>query len=91
MDDLELELKRLIVETLNLVGMAPEGIDSDEPLFADGLGLDSIDALELGVALRKAYGLKIEAVTDDVRSHFVNVRSLAQFVRSQAGGEHAVA
>jgi acyl carrier protein len=90
-DDLELELKRLIVATLNLEGMAPEEIGSDEPLFVDGLGLDSIDALELGVALRKAYGLKIEAVTDDVRSHFVNVRSLAQFVRSQGGGEHAVA
>jgi acyl carrier protein len=91
-DDLELDLKRLIVDTLNLEGMAPEEIGSDEPLFVEGLGLDSIDALELGVALRKAYGLKIEAVTDDVRRHFVNVRSLAKFVRSQqGGGEHAVA
>ena len=92
MDDLELELKRLIVATLNLEGMAAEEISSEEPLFVEGLGLDSIDALELGVALRKAYGLKIEAVTEDIRRHFVNVRSLAQFVRSQQGeGEHAVA
>lgn len=93
MDNLELELKRFIVETLNLEGMVPEEISSDEPLFVEGLGLDSIDALELGVALRKAYGLKIESVTDDVKRHFVNVRSLARFVRSQqeGGGEHAVA
>jgi acyl carrier protein len=90
-DDLEQELKKLIVETLNLEGMSPEEIGSDEPLFVDGLGLDSIDALELGVALRKVYGLKIEAVTDDIRRHFVNVRALAQFVRSQQEGEHAVA
>jgi acyl carrier protein len=92
-DNLELELKKFIVETLNLEGMVPEEIGSDEPLFVEGLGLDSIDALELGVALRKAYGLKIESVTDDVKRHFVNVRSLARFVRSQqeGGGEHAVA
>lgn len=95
MDSLELEIKTLIVDALNLEGMAPDEIASDEPLFVEGLGLDSIDALELGVALRKAYGLKIEAANDDVKRHFVNVRSLAQFVRSQQGqqgtGEHAVA
>ncbi len=92
MDDLELEIKRLIVDVLNLEGMAPEEIGDDEPLFVEGLGLDSIDALELGVALRKAYGLKIETANDDVKRHFVTVRSLAQFVRAQQGrGEHAVA
>jgi acyl carrier protein len=90
-DELELEIKRLIVDALNLEGVTPEEISSNEPLFVEGLGLDSIDALELGVALRKAYGLKIEVVNDDVKRHFVNVRSLAQFVESQRGrGEHAV-
>ena len=82
-DDLELELKKLIVDTLKLEDIAPEEIDSEELLFATGLGLDSIDALELGVALRQVYGLKIESVTEEVKQHFINVRRLAQFIRSQ--------
>jgi len=85
-DKLELELKKLIVDALKLEGIAPEEIDSEEPLFASGLGLDSIDALELGVALRKVYDLKIESVTEEVKQHFMNVRSLAQFIRSQQAG-----
>ncbi|AIB12461.1 acyl carrier protein [Azospirillum brasilense] len=83
MEKLERELKTLIVDALKLEDIAPEEIDSEEPLFNDGLGLDSIDALELGVALRKAYGIKIESVTDDVKQHFANVRSLARFIQSQ--------
>ena len=82
-DKLELELKKLIVDALKLEGIAPEEIDSEEPLFAAGLGLDSIDALELGMALRNVYNLKIESVTEEVKQHFMNVRSLAQFIRSQ--------
>ena len=82
-DKLEHELKKLIVEALKLEDLAPEEIDSEEPLFGTGLGLDSIDALELGVALRKIYNLKIEAVTEEVKAHFLNVRSLARFIRSQ--------
>ena len=82
-DKLELELKKLIVESLKLEDIAPEEINSEEPLFGAGLGLDSIDALELGVALRKIYDLKIESVTEEVKAHFMNVRSLAQFIRSQ--------
>jgi acyl carrier protein len=82
-DKLELELKKLIVEALKLEDIAPEDIDSEEPLFAAGLGLDSIDALELGMALRNVYNLKIESVTEEVKQHFMNVRSLAQFIRSQ--------
>jgi acyl carrier protein len=85
-DKLELELKKLIVDALKLEGIAPEEIDSEEPLFASGLGLDSIDALELGVALRKVYDLKIESVTEEVKQHFMNVPSLAQFIRSQQAG-----
>ena len=85
-DKLELDLKKLIVDALKLEGIAPEEIDSEEPLFAAGLGLDFIDALELGVALRKVYDLKIESVTEEVKQHFMNVRSLAQFIRSQQAG-----
>jgi acyl carrier protein len=82
-DQLELELKKLIVNALKLEDIAPEAIDSEEPLFATGLGLDSIDALELGMALRNVYNLKIESVTEEVKQHFMSVRSLAQFIRSQ--------
>jgi len=82
-DSLELELKKLIVDALKLEEIAPEEIDSEEPLFVVGLGLDSIDALELGVALRRVYNVKIETVTEEVKQHFMNVRSLAKFIRSQ--------
>ncbi len=84
MDELELGLKRLIVVALNLEDLTPDEIGSDEPLFgSEGLGLDSIDALELGVALRKTYGIKIESVTDEIREHFYSVRSLARFIAAQ--------
>jgi acyl carrier protein len=83
MDGLEDELKALIVEVLKLEDLEPASIDSNEALFVEGLGLDSIDALELGVALRKRYGIRIESVSDEVRSHFANVRSLAHFIRTQ--------
>ena len=91
MDDLEAEIKTLIVEALKLEDLDPASIASEEPLFVEGLGLDSIDALELGVALRKRYNIRIESVTDEVKAHFANVRSLARFIRSQKesqGGAH---
>lgn len=83
MADLELEIKRLIVNCLALEGITPEEIDSDEPLFGEGLGLDSIDGLELGMALRKAYGVKIESANGDVRGIFASVHSLARFIAAQ--------
>ncbi len=83
MDTLELDLKRLIISALKIEDLSPEDIASDEPLFGDsGLGLDSIDALELGVAIRKVYGIKIETVSEEVRQHFANIGNLAQFIRS---------
>lgn len=86
MPDLEQELKELIVKTLRLEEVRPEEIDSAEPLFGDGLNLDSIDALELGVAVRKTYGIKIDNVTAEVRAHFSSVRALAAFINSRRGG-----
>jgi acyl carrier protein len=83
MDDLELELKHLIIDALKLEDISPEQIDSVEPLFGEGLGLDSIDALELGVILRKRYGIKIATVTDEVKAHFANIQNLARFIFSQ--------
>lgn len=86
MDSLDSDLKRLIVSALKLEDISPEDIDSDEPLFGtSGLGLDSIDALELGVALRKTYGIRIETVSDEIRGHFASVRALATFIASQPG------
>lgn len=83
---MEQQLKTLIVEALKLEDLSPEDIDAAEPLFGDaGLGLDSIDALELGVALRKNFGIKIDTVTEDVRHHFASIANLAAFIRAQQG------
>ena len=86
MDILESELKRLIVDSLQLEGVTADEIASDEALFGTGLGLDSIDALELGVAIRKTYGIRIETVNDEVKAHFASVRSLARFIQAQRAG-----
>ena len=86
MSDTEFDLKKLIVTALKLEDIQPEDIKSDEPLFGSGLGLDSIDALELGVAIRQSYGIKIETVSEEVKAHFSNVRSLAKFIDSKKVG-----
>ena len=85
MSDLELELKQLIIDALKLEDITVGDIDSEEALFGDGLGLDSIDALELGVAIRQRFDIKIEAVSEEVRAHFANVRSLARFIEFERG------
>ena len=82
--DLLHELKCLVIEALHLEDVSPEDIGDDTPLFAeDGLGLDSIDALELGVALHKRYQLKLGEADQRVREHFRSVRTLAEFIRAQ--------
>jgi acyl carrier protein len=83
--DLEIEIKKLIIDALKLEDVTWEEVDSAAPLFGEGLGLDSIDALELGVALRQRYGIKIETVSDEIKSHFFSVQSLARFVEAQRG------
>ncbi len=87
MQDLESDLKRLIVDSLLLEGVTAEQIDPEMPLFGEGLGLDSIDALELGMAIQRKYGIHIKA--DDERSQqvFRSVRSLAEFVGSHSRPE----
>ncbi|MBZ9559939.1 MULTISPECIES: phosphopantetheine-binding protein [unclassified Modicisalibacter] len=81
--ELERELKQLIIDTLELEDVTPEDIDPDEPLFVEGLGLDSIDALELGLALQKTYGIQLQADSDDTRRHFANLRTLAALVEER--------
>jgi acyl carrier protein len=82
---LKLELKRLIIEALDLEDITPADIQDDASLFGHGgLGLDSIDALELGIALRKKYQLKLEANDANNREHFSCVNTLARLVQSQS-------
>lgn len=82
-------LKRLIVESLNLEGLTPDSIADDAPLFGQGLGLDSVDALELVVALEQEYGISIESHEVD-KTVFTSVASLGEFVaRTLAGPSRA--
>lgn len=80
MQSLELEIKELIISSLALEDIKPEDIDTEAPLFVDGLGLDSIDALELGLALQKRYGVSLSADSEETRRHFKSVQALAAFV-----------
>jgi acyl carrier protein len=83
MQQLENDIKELIISALALEDVSPADIDATAPLFVNGLGLDSIDALELGLALQKKYGVSLSAESDEVRAHFASVRTLAQFVTAQ--------
>lgn len=80
MQALETEIKQLIIDALALEDITVEDIDSEAPLFVDGLGLDSIDALELGLALQKKYGVHLSADAQETRAHFASVKSLAAFI-----------
>ncbi len=82
MEELMLELKKEIIEVLNLEDMTPDDLEDDAPLFgADGLGLDSIDALELIVLLAKKYGIKLQDPKDG-KKVFKSVRVMAEFVQA---------
>ncbi|AIK96366.1 phosphopantetheine-binding protein [Candidatus Odyssella acanthamoebae] len=83
MNDLETKIKQLIIDSLNLEDISIDDIDSTEALFVDGLGLDSIDALELGVVLQKEFNIKIKVQDDEIKKHFYSVRALAEFVSNQ--------
>ena len=78
--DLETEIKQLIIEALMLEDMTVSDIDSEAPLFIEGLGLDSIDALELAMALQERFGVQIQDDPDENREIFASVKSLASFV-----------
>ena len=78
----EEEIKQLIIDVLQLEDIAPADIDAQAPLFVEGLGLDSIDALELGVALQKRYGILLSAKAEENRRHFASVRALAEMIET---------
>jgi acyl carrier protein len=74
------EIKQLIIDVLQLEDITPDDIDPDAPLFVDGLGLDSIDALELGVAIQKRYGIILSSNSEETRRHFASVRALSALI-----------
>ena len=83
MSDLKLEITQLIIDSLGLEDITADDIPADQPLFGEGLGLDSVDALELGLAIQKRFGIKIDADAKDTRKHFANINALAAFVTAQ--------
>ncbi|MEO3990591.1 phosphopantetheine-binding protein [Pseudocitrobacter cyperus] len=83
MQELYSEIKHLIITTLNLDELSEDDIDHDAALFGDGLGLDSIDALELGLAVKNRYGIALSAENTQMRQHFYSVATLAAFIQSQ--------
>lgn len=80
MQALHNEIKELLISALQLEDLCPEDIGVDQILFVEGLGLDSIDALELGLALQKRYGVSMVADATETRRHFASIRALAEFV-----------
>jgi acyl carrier protein len=79
MNELKLELKKLVITAANIDDIEPEEIKNDEPLFVEGLGLDSIDALELSVAIEAKYGINISD-SEVAREAFASIQTLSEFV-----------
>ncbi|RLM22461.1 acyl carrier protein [Brenneria alni] len=83
MENIFIEIKEMIIESLNLEDVSVDEIETDAPLFGDGLGLDSIDALELGLAVKNRYGVVLSAESEEMRQHFFSVATLAAFINTQ--------
>ncbi|MBT5631756.1 MAG: acyl carrier protein, partial [Nitrospina sp.] len=77
----ELEVAQLMVESLNLT-VCPEDVEPDKPLFEDGLGLDSIDALELSLAISQRYGLEIRSDDKNIKQLFLSLRNLSKYIQA---------
>lgn len=84
--ELEEEIKQIIIDSLELEDISKEDIDDTEPLFNEGLGLDSIDALELGMALKKKYNLTLSKDKNENKKFFYSVKTIADFIRTQQNG-----
>lgn len=90
-ESLEIRLKNLIVESLMLEDVKPEDIETEAPLFVEGLGLDSIDALELALAIHQEFGVKTTQGDERNREIFYSVKSLADFIRTEQQAATATA
>jgi len=82
LQQLQTEIKQLIINALYLEDISVEDIKTDDALFGEGLGLDSIDALELGLAIKKRYNVVINADDPNVREHFYSVLNLSKYILS---------
>ncbi|MDH4282216.1 MAG: phosphopantetheine-binding protein [Myxococcales bacterium] len=82
-ESIENRLKQLIVESLMLEDVVPDEIQDEAPLFGEGLGLDSIDALELALAIHKEFGIRTSADDERNREIFFSVKSLSDFIRAE--------
>ncbi len=79
-EELILQVKNTIIDALNLEEITPDDIETDAPLFGDGLGLDSIDALELGLAVKNKFGVAINDDSEEVRKNFYSVATLVRYI-----------
>ena len=80
METLYQEIKQLIIDSLNLEDLSVDDIETEAPLFVDGLGLDSIDALELGMAIKQKYGITLSANNEEMKKCFYSVKTLADYI-----------
>lgn len=83
MHELVNEIKSLIINVLELEDISIDDIETEEPLFGEGLGLDSIDALELGLGLKKKYGITLDSNSEDTKKHFYSVATLSELIKGQ--------
>lgn len=87
MESLKQEIKELIISSLELDGMTADDIGDDEALFGEGLALDSVDALELGIAIKKKYGIVFPAEKGESREHFRSVSALSKYILEHRGND----
>jgi len=83
--ELEEQIRQVILSSVEVDDLTAADLPSDVPLFGEGIGLDSIDALEIGAALRKKFQVKFKANSDENRVHFRTIGSLAEFIAANAG------
>ena len=80
------EKKNLIIETLALEDITPNDIKNDEPLFGEGLGLDSIDALELGMAIKRKFNITLSSDKEENKKYFYSIDTLAEYIKEKING-----
>jgi acyl carrier protein len=85
MPDLNISIKEVIIKALELEDVAPADIDDSAPLFGEGLGLDSIDALELVIAIKEEFGVSFAQNSEETRKAFASVNALAEYIASRKG------
>jgi acyl carrier protein len=86
-EKLKKEIKNVIISSLELEDVTAEDIKDDEALFGEGLGLDSIDALELGVALKKHFGVKFSSENEENKKRFASINTLAEYIAQEKDGQ----